>query len=719
MVTVVHASRRYMLNAFWNGDKVFIGNGDCDQYGPLTTLDVIGHEFTHGVIDYTSNLVYQDEYGALNESLADIFGKALEYKYDNENFNWLIGNKFQTADLDNGFRDMSDPNTKNDPKFYLGEDWHTSTSDRGGVHTNSGVFNYWFYLLVEGESGTNEVGYNYDVQALGIDDAMQIVFGSMSGYFSENTNYPDAMRLTLEQTIDLYGENSQQYESVLEAWLTVGLYPGFDDLDWALEFVEDDYSGCPDTEIIPSVIVRNKGTQVQPAGTVLELSYIYDSGLQEVAEDFTLTEDVMPGDSIYYTFQSAVVYEEDLGDDLIFNLYNEENIQQNNLLIADLEFADILGSDLELRDFEFRIDDFCNPTSAFGYRLQMRNEGCEPITSEDEVTLKITTDLEEVEITFDIFSDISPGSTVFTTRNFLEDMQAGFTNYRAELIFDRDADDASNVFEGTIDNTEGIEDGYLEEFNESDYRDQLSINTSSFSARDSVIEYRDTKMFAISRIGSNTTVEKCSLVEDVFNENSKQSTIDVCLDARGMEEPVFAMNIAQIRNGMDDELPEEFRTIVKLGYDGMDFPLIYNQPNGEIVYHEFPLPLEYIGPFSIEVFTYSRERDAFEPVGLDSLDAVLFDNIQLFDKANQVIPPVITEYSVNPTLVSDIIEVVSPDSEVEYEFLVFDVIGRKIYQVSQYGSTTVGFSDAPPGTYFYLIKEGTAVIESGKLLKVE
>lgn len=630
-VTVVHASRRYYVNAYWNGDKVFVGNGNCDQYGPLTTLDVIGHEYTHGIIDYTCNLVYQDESGALNESLADIFGKTLEYKFDRENFNWLIGSKFRIEDPEKGFRDMKDPPAAGDPKFYLGDFWHTSSSDRGGVHTNSGVFNYWYYLLVEGAVDTNQVDYIYDVEAIGIDDAMQIAFGCMSGYFSEDTNYPEAMRLSLQMTKDLFTENSTQYRSVLEAWKAVGLYPGIDDHDWSLEFVENEYFGCPDEDIIPEVLILNTGIKTQPAGTELELSYVFDGGFQEVFENYTLTEDVLPGDTIFYTFSQAIEYEEGLRDDIILYLHNIENIELNNKLKVDLEYNDMVGSDIVVRDFELTFSDVCNPTAVTKYKIELTNNGCKPITSEDTVVLKITTDLEERELPFQIFSNLDPGNVTIAYRNFSDALESGFSSYSAELYFNRDEDSDNNFFSGELSIPEGILNGYLEEFNESNYREKLNFNTK-FSAQDSVIEYNGSKMYAIARTGSNASVSNCSTIEDVFNENSKQSEIDACLDARGMEEPYFSMDIVQIRNGIDEELPEEFRTIVKVSNDELDYPLIYNQPNGQVVYHEFPLPIDYVGNFEIEVFVYSRERDAFDPIGLEALDAVLFDNLEFLTK---------------------------------------------------------------------------------------
>ena len=724
MVSVVQVRNRYYLNAFWDGEKVSIGNGTCDEYGPLTVLDVIAHEFTHGLIDYSCDLLYQDESGALNESLADIFGKTLEYKYDRENFNWLIGNKFRIEDSEGGFRDMKNPNEINDPKFYLGEKWQFSSFDRGGVHSNSGVFNYWYYLLVEGESGVNEVGYEYNVEAIGIDDAMQIAWGCMTGYFGENTDYPEAMRLSIEQTADLFGENSQQYESVLEAWATVGLYYGIDDADLSLESIVDEYFGCLDSEIFPEVIVRNSGEVTQDAGTLLRMSCVYDGGNVEINEDFYLIEDMVPGDSIIYTFENGISYFPDIQDDITINVLNEDSLYFNNSLELELEFTEINEADVELVDFSLLFDDDCNPTKIGFYSIQFRNSGCGIINSEDTLMIRITTDLEVVEQEHLVYGDFDPGNQLTSQRSFEAELQPGFTEFQAELLFERDGVDTNNVVMNTLIIPEGFEKDFKEEFSEWGYLDKLKVNASSFSTRDSVIMYRNSAMYAVTRTGSNNSVDLCTNLEDFINENSPQSTITACLDASGMEQAVFALDIAQFRNGADDGLAEEFRTVVIVSHDSLDYPPIYNQANGEVVYHEFDLPIDYIGPFTIQIYTYSRERDAFEPVGVENLDAVLLDNLELFDRSEveeEEDNPMMTEpddYELNPSLVENEILITSPDAEVAYDVVIFDILGRKAFEGNFFGDTSISLGDAPSGTYFYFIREGRIIVKEGKLVKI-
>ena len=167
LINYVHANLVGMggftnnVNAFWNGS--FMTYGDGDQFDPLTSLDIIGHEITHGLTEHTANLIYQNESGALNESFSDIFGTAIEFYAKPNDANWTLGEDFGLIS-----RDMAYPNAYGDPDTYHGTHWYYGSYDHGGVHTNSGVQNYWFYLLATGGNGTNDNGHNYSVTGIGI-----------------------------------------------------------------------------------------------------------------------------------------------------------------------------------------------------------------------------------------------------------------------------------------------------------------------------------------------------------------------------------------------------------------------------------------------------------------------------------------------------------------------------------------------------------------------
>ncbi len=221
-------------NASWNGNWTSYGDGDQSKRTALTSLDIVGHEWTHALIQYSSNLVYWGESGALNESFCDILGKSLEFHVAETVLNkasfadWYIGGKV-TPNHSHGIRNMARPNStlalNQQPDTYLGDYWEHGNSDYGGVHTNSGVQNYWFYLLVEGGVGTNDNGQTYTIDAIGWDAAEAIVYRSLTTYLTSTAQYADARIGAIQAAIDLYGENSNEVNQVLAAWCAVGVGP--------------------------------------------------------------------------------------------------------------------------------------------------------------------------------------------------------------------------------------------------------------------------------------------------------------------------------------------------------------------------------------------------------------------------------------------------------------------------------------------------------------
>ena len=207
------------INAFWDGTRMSYGDGGVSgtkTYLPLTALDIAGHEITHGLTEKTANLVYSYESGALNEAYSDIFGNAIEF--NNKAGNWLVG-----EDIGSALRSMSNPNLYGQPDTYLGTSWYTGTGDNGGVHYNSGVLNYWFYLLSVGGSGTNDKGKAFSVSGIGIDKASAIAFRTLTVYLTSSSQYANARDLSIQAATDLYGSCSAEVTATRNAMYAVGL----------------------------------------------------------------------------------------------------------------------------------------------------------------------------------------------------------------------------------------------------------------------------------------------------------------------------------------------------------------------------------------------------------------------------------------------------------------------------------------------------------------
>lgn len=220
----VHYSNSYN-NAFWNGSVMTYGDGNGTTFSPLTELDIAGHELSHGVTEFTSNLVYSYESGALNESFSDIFGVSVDFFTNPANANWTIGDKSYTpATPGDGIRYMNNPNLEGDPDTYLGTHWYTGTSDNGGVHYNSGVQNFWYYLLCTGGSGTNDKGFNYNVTGIGIGDAQLVAYRNNCYYLTSGAQYADAAYYGIKSANDLFGNCSFKSRQVKNAWDAVGVY---------------------------------------------------------------------------------------------------------------------------------------------------------------------------------------------------------------------------------------------------------------------------------------------------------------------------------------------------------------------------------------------------------------------------------------------------------------------------------------------------------------
>ncbi len=210
-------------NAFWDGTRMTYGDGDGISFTPLVSLDVAGHEITHGVTQFSANLIYQAESGALNESFSDIFGTLIERFREANAFDWIIGEDI-TPD-GRGIRSMSNPGEFNDPDTYRGLNWAPlNGGDNGGVHTNSGVQNFWFYLLSEGGSGVNDNGDAYSVTGIGPDKAAQIAYRNLTVYLTPSSGYFEARLGAANAAIDLFGYGSPEFQAVLDAWDAVGVY---------------------------------------------------------------------------------------------------------------------------------------------------------------------------------------------------------------------------------------------------------------------------------------------------------------------------------------------------------------------------------------------------------------------------------------------------------------------------------------------------------------
>ncbi|MFL0247323.1 cell wall-binding repeat-containing protein [Candidatus Clostridium stratigraminis] len=209
-------------NAFWDGEEMIYGDGDGTNFTYLSgDLDIVGHEMSHGVISSTADLWYHNQSGALNESIADVFGVLIETynKYNVANggswtFNpadWVIGDDVITPNVPgDSARSLANPTLDHQPdnmsNYKTMED--TSDGDNGGVHINSGI--------------TNKAAYNI-ANLIGMEKTAKIYYRALITYMSTYTDFEGAKICLAQAASDLYGQNSAEVTAVNTAFNNVGI----------------------------------------------------------------------------------------------------------------------------------------------------------------------------------------------------------------------------------------------------------------------------------------------------------------------------------------------------------------------------------------------------------------------------------------------------------------------------------------------------------------
>jgi bacillolysin len=245
MEAVAHYTKGYD-NAFWNGKVTVYGDGSGVIFRELSGgLDVVAHENTHAVTQCTSNLVYRNESGALNESFSDMLGNSAEF-FAAEPLrsncvratgqascaDWTIGEDvYLPADAAPGFRNMADPEEDNDPDDY--SERFLGSADRGFVHSNSAISNHAYYLLVNGgmnascaAPATHDAAHcgpgEPVVIGIGLSAAEQIMFAGITS-LPERATFCEARKATEASAAAIFGSASQARASTTAAWDAVGV----------------------------------------------------------------------------------------------------------------------------------------------------------------------------------------------------------------------------------------------------------------------------------------------------------------------------------------------------------------------------------------------------------------------------------------------------------------------------------------------------------------
>lgn len=216
-------------NGFWNGAQMVYGDGDEDLppaerlFNRFTiAIDIIAHELTHGVTQYEANLIYQNQSGALNESISDVFGALVKQRklgQEARDADWIIGRGLFTTNIKGeGIRSMKAPGTAyddpvlgKDPQPAFMKDYVTTLDDNGGVHINSGIPNHAFYIAA------------YEMGGFAWEKAGQIWYATLCDKLTGSSTFQDAASLTVQAAANLYGSGSLEQKAVEKGWTEVGV----------------------------------------------------------------------------------------------------------------------------------------------------------------------------------------------------------------------------------------------------------------------------------------------------------------------------------------------------------------------------------------------------------------------------------------------------------------------------------------------------------------
>ncbi|MDX9856657.1 MAG: M4 family metallopeptidase [candidate division Zixibacteria bacterium] len=225
MLTIVNYSGDGDDNAYWDGSRIVVWSWSSGWRSLAGCPDVIAHEWGHAVTEYCSDLVYEKEAGALNESFSDMIGAAFEFAHDSMDVpDWLMGENGRTTGA--GFRDMANPHAAGDPDTYgTGDPYWVDVvncspswlNDYCGVHTNSGVGNKWYYLLSDGG-----VHNGQSVTGIGPQNAILVAYRANAFYWTSTTTYHEAALATITAANDL-DPTGDWAQSVANAWEAVNV----------------------------------------------------------------------------------------------------------------------------------------------------------------------------------------------------------------------------------------------------------------------------------------------------------------------------------------------------------------------------------------------------------------------------------------------------------------------------------------------------------------
>ncbi len=724
------------VNAFWETatQTLNFGIGDGVDTGPLTTLDVVGHEMTHGVTEHTCGLEYLYEAGAMNEGLSDIFGKSVEHKYDSANYDWLIGSKFFFKP-DTAFRSMSDPNRFKNPRYYKGKNWNTGSGDNGGVHTNSGVLNYWFYLLVTGQSGTNEAGKTFDVKAMGFDATTQLIYQMMTNYLISTSYYHDAKEASLQVAENLYGKCSDEYKNIAEAWRAVGIGNGVVEGDLLLSNYKIPQAACKEGLFPVEIRLTNQScNQIISKDTDVRLTVSVPQK-NKIIETYTLENDLLPGESILYKFKSPARIDKTATLITIEAMMLNDADTSNNRF--NISISKNNNSDHDFRVSQVNVNGSPCESNNLQATIQASYSGCSPVPAGTELDLVLKYDNEVINKKLKTVTTLYPNANYRSTAFSIDRNFSGYKRIQAALNYSNDTVTNNNTasFNAVYINNSRL--GYLEPFDNDQFDSSLlALRVDSFQtlAIQSNVSNSPAMLFSGGQIFDSTgrfIPNNGSMFTTFFTSNSKfTSTIYLCIDTKDLTKAFLSFDYMQkVGNAPYDTIlvNPNFAAGTRVQFRNdrgnvIGSPTYLQNASTESImrFHEQEIPITG-GPVSIEIANLSLEGKLDSTgTGIDlSKDFVLMDNINIHAEAVGTSEESNNAITIYPNPFNESFTIYIKDSPGGFDFDLYNILGIKILEgKSDSNVLELKTEHLPTGNYILKTHTGFSKNKSYSLVKM-
>ncbi len=696
MDPVVHMSQgAAILNAYWDGQNAVFGNGDC-HHSPLTTYSVVGHEFMHGITDYSSDLIYANESGAINESMSDIFGKALEYYNSPATFSWDLGPEFHKTDYGRTLRSLSNPNKTRCPKLYQGKYW----SDGGAVHTNSGVFNYWFYLMTSGGQGTNELGTIYNVLPHSFDDVLELVFLVQRAYLFPSSDYNHLYQSTLKACEELFGANSTMQQSVIQAWKACGIPReiniNINDLAISYQLAQS-FTCLGNEKLDVEFTIQNSGNHTYSAGSQIQIN-LYSPDLIDSTFFITLEQDLNGNEYINYVLEEALHINETKEYFISISILDDDDNNSNNRSYDFL--ANLPYSTPTARLFPpYIVVNECFSNKAVS-ETYLFNASCEELPQNGSIELDYYQEGTLIhKQTIILERSIAPGSgiTIIDSLDLL--------NKESEIFIDQGESTELNYWLTSL-------------YTDVDYKPEIKGSYHNTCDDLSILEDLETNNIhrnyyyendsKLGIFGVNYGTTPCLSAEENINSAPfGNATIKGCFDLSEMKNNIIEFELIQFRTDQISQ-PEfkDFTSVCKVVAESDQErieKIIWDQQEGITHSHTIALPDHFFGEITFEFFNHQGSLDS---TNLD-YDASLINNISIksvtstMDHLNEDINiypnPTSDELRLNGCSTSDVLGIL-------------DITGKE-YRVHRNSPQELNVSQYPNGIYIIQVQ-----LDSGQYL---